>query len=343
MKYSYRKYPLHFAFDARTSRGAIQTHTAYIIEVSDGVKTGLGEASPLTGLSIDAVPEFESYLQDCLAQLTEGKKLAHLDLVNWPALKFGLETAIQDFENGGLKIFETNHWLMGKPLPINGLVWMNEIPSMFAQAISKVNEGYTHIKFKVGALQFDDECEMLYHFRKKFDAATIQIRLDANGAFALDEVQYKLTELSKFGIHSIEQPIQKGNWEAMAETIAHSPISIALDEELIGVDVWNQGATLMKICKPAFLILKPTLIGGIANANEWIRLAQSFGKDWWATSALESNIGLNRIAQWCSSTLNPMPQGLGTGSLYTNNFVAPFEAKAGMLSYDKTRTWQLPF
>ena len=343
MKYSYRKYPLHFAFDARTSRGAIQTHTAYIIEVSDGAKTGLGEASPLAGLSIDAVPEFETFLQESLNRLSEGEKLSSLNLENWPALNFGLETALLDFENGGQKIFEPNHWIKGKAIPINGLVWMNEIPSMFEQAISKVKEGYTHIKFKVGALQFDDECEMLYHFRKKFDAASVQIRLDANGAFAVDEVAYKLDELSKFGIHSIEQPIQKGNWEAMAENIALSPISIALDEELIGVDVWSQGHQLMKICKPDFLILKPTLIGGITNANEWIRLAQSFGKDWWATSALESNIGLNRIAQWCSSTNNTMPQGLGTGSLYTNNFIAPFEASAGMLTYQKTRTWQLPF
>jgi o-succinylbenzoate synthase len=343
MKYTYKKYPLHFAFDARTSRGEIKTHFAYIIEVSDSHKIGLGEASPLAGLSIDAVPEFEMHLQECLMQLSAGKKLSSLDLVNWPALKFGLETALQDFENGGLKKFEPNHWLEGNPISINGLVWMNEIPSMFEQAISKVNEGYIHIKFKVGALNFDEECEMLFNFRKKFDAASVQIRLDANGAFPIAEVQYKLKELSKFGIHSIEQPIQKGNWDAMAETIFQSPIPIALDEELIGVDVWSQGNNLMKICKPDFLILKPTLIGGIANANEWIRIAQSFGIDWWATSALESNIGLNRIAQWCSSTHNALPQGLGTGSLYTNNFIAPFEASAGMLRYDKTKTWQLPF
>lgn len=343
LKFSYTKYPLQFAFDARTSRGSIQTHLAYLIEVSDGKTKGIGEASPLEGLSIDAVPTFETQLQYFLNELALGKQLNDLDLRNWPAIKFGLETALLDFNNGGLKLFELNNWVKGKPIPINGLVWMNQTDSMLEQAISKVKQGYAHIKFKVGALNFDDECNMLYDFRKHYPANEVQIRLDANGAFSTQEALEKLHVLSQFHIHSIEQPIPAGNWQAMASITAQSPFPIALDEELIGIDVWSKGNELLKNCLPNYLILKPTLIGGIANANEWIRLANQYQMGWWATSALESNIGLNRIAQWCSSTQSSLPQGLGTGSLYTNNFDAPFQAGAGFLSYDLAKTWKLPF
>jgi O-succinylbenzoate synthase len=341
--YSYTKYPLQFAFDARTSRGAIHTHIAYLIQVSDGTKRGIGEASPLAGLSIDAVPEFEAHLQFCLNELAQGKPLKSLELESWPALHFGLETAIADFHNGGCQLFEPNNWVKGVPIPINGLVWMNQIDQMFEQAIAKAQQGYSHIKFKVGALDFEQECSMLSQFRKQYDASKVHIRLDANGAFSISDAVTKLEALSHFQIHSIEQPIPKGNWDAMATIVQESAIPIALDEELIGIDVWSEGNTLMKSCMPDYLILKPTLIGGITNANEWIRLAHHYNKGWWATSALESNIGLNRIAQWCSSTCTTIPQGLGTGSLYTNNFESPFTAAAGLLTFDSAKTWQLPF
>ncbi len=343
MKYSFTKYPLQFAFDARTSRGPIQTHMAYLITITDGNKRGIGEASPLAGLSIDAVPDFEIQLQFFLSELASGKQLEELDLQLWPAIHFGLETAIADFENGGYQMFEPNNWVKGKPIPINGLVWMHQADQMLAQAIAKAQQGYTHIKFKVGALNFEAECNMLNEFRKLYSASKVQIRLDANGAFSKIEVLEKLQVLSQFHIHSIEQPIPAGNWDDMAALIQKSPIPIALDEELIGIDVWSKGNELINHCMPDYLILKPTLIGGIAIANEWIRLAQHYQKGWWATSALESSIGLNRIAQWCSSTGSNIPQGLGTGSLYKNNFESPFTASAGFLSYDLAKKWKLPF
>ena len=343
MKYSYTKYPLQFAFDARTSRGPIQTHVAYLITITDGNKRGIGEASPLVGLSIDAVPSFEKQLQFFLNELASGKQFTDLDLKMWPAIQFGLETAIADFDNGGHQLFEPNDWVHGTPIPINGLVWMQQADQMLTQAITKVQQGYTHIKFKVGALHFEEECNLLNEFRKLYSASEVQIRLDANGAFSKNEALEKIQELSQFHIHSIEQPIPNGNWDAMAALIQESPIPIALDEELIGIDVWSKGNELMKNCMPDYLILKPTLIGGITNANEWIRLSQVYQKGWWATSALESSIGLNRIAQWCSSTGSIIPQGLGTGSLYSNNFESPLTANAGFLSYDLAKTWKLPF
>ena len=342
--YTYIKHQLQFNFEARTSRGEIKTHDAFIIIANDKLNNrfGIGEASPLTGLSIDSIPDFEIQLQAILLQLNEGVSLSNIDLQNFPSIRFALEAAQLNLQFENKAVYFNNNWINSGAIPINGLVWMNESESMLKEAIEKAEKGFDCIKFKIGALDFDEECRMLEKFRKSFSDSRVQIRLDANGAFLPDEALYKLKELNRFSVHSIEQPIRQKQWDAMQEIIAKSPIDIALDEELIGLDVFSEGKKLMDYLKPDYLILKPTLIGGLGVADEWIKWTTYFNKSWWATSALESNIGLNIIAQWCSTKESRMHQGLGTGSLYHNNFEAPFVAEKGYLFYIPSDSWKFP-
>ncbi|MFY8021047.1 MAG: o-succinylbenzoate synthase [Bacteroidia bacterium] len=344
ISYRYIKHTLQFNFEARTSRGEIKTHDAYIIIAHDKLtnRFGLGEAAPLSGLSIDSTPDFEIKLQEILLQLNEGVSISNIELQKFPSIQFALEAAHLNLQFETKAHYFHNNWMDSQAIPINGLVWMSESKSMLKEALEKAEKGFDCIKFKIGALDFDEECRMLEQFRKSFSDSKVQIRLDANGAFLPDDALLKLKELNRFVIHSIEQPIKQNQWEAMQELIAKSPINIALDEELIGVDVFTEGKKLMEFLKPHYLILKPSLIGGLKTAEEWIRWTEYFNKSWWATSALESNIGLNIIAQWCSTKNNKMHQGLGTGSLYKNNFDAPFLVENGYLFYIPSQSWKLP-
>ena len=192
-------------------------------------------------------------------------------------------------------------------------------------------------------MDFDEECRLLESFRKKYSAFKIELRLDANGAFSTDNALEKLKVLARFDIHSIEQPIKAKQQEWMQELCSKTPIPIALDEELIGIDPTIDGEALLKFINPQYIIIKPTLIGGFANANSWINHALKHEIGWWATSALESNIGLNAIAQWCSTKVVKLPQGLGTGYLYTNNINAPLFVQSGYLYYKPHATWVMPF
>jgi o-succinylbenzoate synthase len=342
---SYRvfKRSLEFSFEAKTSRGAIQTHDAYILKgsTSNGI-IGWGEASPLKGLSIDALPHFESTLLEIVNQLNQGIDARELDLEKLPAINFALETIKKDIENGGKMLVYNSDFNKGKPQYMNGLVWMNTPHTMLQEAILKVKSGYDCIKFKIGAHQHDEECKMLEQFRMHFDANKVQIRLDANGAFLTDEALLKLKDLDKFSIHSIEQPIAPKQIEAMQEICAKSPIPIALDEELIGLNPSTDGKKVLQKIRAKYLILKPTLLGGLTITDEWINTAESCNMNWWATSALESNIGLNAIAQYTATKNNKLPQGLGTGALYLNNFDTPLLAEKGFLHYIASKKWAFP-
>lgn len=340
--FTYKKHVLLFNKPATTSRGSLQNHTVYyIIKHHANLNIyGIGEAAPLVGLSIDAVDNFEVQLQNILNNLNNGVLLKNIDLAAWPAIEFAIETALADLNFGGNRKIFDNSFIQNKPIPINGLVWMNQAQEMLQEAEQKIAAGFNCIKFKIGALDFDEECRLLESIRKKHNAFKLEIRTDANGAFANADVFEKLNELKRFDIHSIEQPIKAKQASFMQEVCAKSPINVALDEELIGVEK-SDIASLLHFIKPRYLILKPTLIGGLAKSKIWIDHAHQQGIDWWFTSALESNIGLNAIAQYCSSLNTQLPQGLGTGSLYKNNITSPLEVANGFLKYNTNKPWQL--
>lgn len=339
---SYIRHELTFKKQARTSRGAMENHVVYYVILKEGDRAGYGEAAPLKGLSIDDRPDFEQKLNECITWINGGLPVDALSLAEFPSLQFAFETASRSLQfDEAFTVFE-NSFIHGNPIKINGLVWMGSRDEMLEEAFAKAEEGFNCIKFKVGALDFDEECRMLEAFRKRYSAFKIELRLDANGAFATDDAIQKLKELSRFDIHSIEQPIQAKQQDYMHELCLQTPISIALDEELIGEDVTKDGDALLKFMKPQFIILKPTLIGGFEAADQWIKYAQKYDIGWWATSALESNIGLNAIAQWCSTYETDLPQGLGTGSLYSNNIISPLNVQNGYLHYNKKASWSFP-
>ena len=337
---SYIKHELQFLKPARTSRGEMQTHSVYYITLNNGNAIGTGESAPLKGLSIDAIDGLEKTIKQFCLQINEGFHPLELDIEKFPSVRFAFECALKGLENSTEHILFDTDFIKGKGIPINGLVWMDSSDEMLKQAFKKVEEGFECIKFKVGALDFDEECRMLETFRKKYSHSKTEIRLDANGAFTTDEALRKLKELSRFDIHSIEQPIKSKQVEMMQEICASSKIPIALDEELIGADVMTEGKILLQFIKPQYLILKPTLLGGFTLSEQWIKYADELNIGWWATSALESNIGLNAIAQWTSSLQTSLPQGLGTGSLYKNNIQSPLKVKAGFVFYENNLKWQ---
>ncbi len=322
---------LEFKRPATTSRLTLKEHTVYYIFLTKNNITGTGEAAPLKGLSVDDVPDFELRLQAICDQINQGIAIENIDLTNLPSIQFALETALLDLQNGGRKIlFDTSFTRSEKPILMNGLVWMNDSRTMLTEAFEKVELGYTTIKFKVGALDFDEECRMLESFRKRYNEWKVEIRLDANGAFPNSDALQMLKDLNRFHIHSMEQPIKAGKWEAMQELCAMTPIAIALDEELIGQ---KPDTKMLLFIKPKYLVLKPTLLGGLRVADEWISICKKLEIGWWVTSALESNIGLNAIAQWVSQFDNPLPQGLGTGGLYVKNWEMPLQIYEGNLHY----------
>ena len=337
---SYIKHELQFLKPAKTSRGEMQTHPVYYITLKNGITIGIGEAAPLKGLSVDAIDGLEEKIKQFCMLINEGIHPFELDIGKFPSARFAFECALKDLENPTEHILFDTDFIRGKGIPINGLVWMDSSDEMLKQAFKKVDEGFDCIKFKVGALDFDEECRMLETFRKKYSHSKIEIRLDANGAFATDEALRQLKELERFDIHSVEQPIKSKQIEMMQEICAISKIPVALDEELIGVDVLTEGKKLLQLIKPKFIILKPTLLGGFSLSEQWIKYADELNIGWWATSALESNIGLNAIAQWTSSLQTSLPQGLGTGSLYKNNIQSPLKVKAGFIFYENFLNWQ---
>ena len=343
---------LRFNFPARTSRGALTEHTAYYLHLTDAAvpgRQGLGEAAPLAGLSPDFGPSFSrKVVQLCSWFNRQGfRELAPDDApalvgAEWPALRFALETAALDWQHGGHHRIFDNAFSRGKAgIPINGLVWMGDAAFMREQIRKKLAEGYTCLKLKIGSLDFATELALLAEIRAEAGPEQLTLRVDANGAFSPTEAPRRLEQLAAFALHSIEQPIGAGQWEAMAALCRSSPVPIALDEELIGVTEPARQEALLAQVRPQYLILKPTLLGGLRAAHHWSTLAARHGAGWWLTSALESNVGLNAISQFAGThALAGFPQGLGTGQLYHNNVGAPLHIRAGALYYSPTESWE---
>jgi o-succinylbenzoate synthase len=353
LKFSYLKRNLIFRFDAGTSRGVLKTRAVYWIKcwnTSDQTVVGWGEAAPLVGLSPDYRVDFEQRLQEQLEEAekqswpkTEDELLLLIqDLIPFdlPSIRFGLETAVLDLLNSGQKrIFPNRFFDDQLPIPINGLIWMGDRDFMLRQIDQKLEEGFDCIKMKIGAIDFEQELELLGYIRERVTPEKMVLRVDANGAFSVQEAFSKLERLAAYSLHSIEQPINAGQWQAMRDLCQATPLPIALDEELIGV---KEKAELLDAIFPQHIILKPTLVGGILETREWIRLAEERGIGWWMTSALESNIGLNAISQLASSLHPSIPQGLGTGKLYHNNLDSPLQVHSRQIHYNTNIPWEVP-
>jgi o-succinylbenzoate synthase len=292
---------------------------------------GIGECAPLPNLSCDDVPQYEEVLQQACSRVAREGNIPTESLRNYPSILFGLETALRHYETGSLALWDTPFSRGEAGIPINGLIWMGNFEEMYRQIEAKMEAGYRCIKLKIGAIDFDAELTLLKHIRSRFSVKDIELRVDANGAFSPAEAMHKLDALSKLDLHSIEQPIRAGQWEEMARLTARTPLPIALDEELIGHNLPEIKQELLSTIRPQYIILKPSLHGGICGSNEWIAEAEKQNIGWWVTSALESNIGLNAIAQWCATLHNALPQGLGTGQLFTDNIDLPLEIRKDCL------------
>lgn len=333
-KIEIRPYKLQFKRPAGTSRGVYYDHQVWFVilrSMVDKSHVGVGECAPLFDLSSDYGDDYEERLRLFADKFEQSGEIDFESLSDYPSILFGFETALRHFNQGSLRLWNTPFTRGEVGIPINGLIWMGDFDYMYQQIESKLAAGFRCIKLKIGAIEFDKEIVLLRHIRQHFSSDVIELRVDANGAFSPKEALVKLELLSEFDIHSIEQPIRQGQWAEMRNLTRSTPIPIALDEELIGVNRLDKKKDLLETISPQYIILKPTLHGGFKGAEEWIHLANSMGIKWWITSALESNVGLNAIAQWCSTLDNPLPQGLGTGSLYTNNVEFPLEIRRDCL------------
>ncbi len=336
----YKEYVLKFKFPAGTSRGVLVHKKSWFIIIEKDDIEGIGECSIIPELSPDDTSGLKAKITDLCLFINQGNNPHDFELKGFPALKFALETAMNDLNEGGRRVLYATEFTEGKrPIPINGLIWMGDEEFILNQIKEKVNSGYTCLKLKIGASDFESELKLIQQIRMKF--SDIEIRLDANGGFKTHEIFTKIEQLSKFGIHSLEQPVKPGHIAEMSSICRNSPIPIALDEELIGIYDSDEKQKLIQLIKPAYLILKPSLLGGIEAAYDWITLASEAGIGWWVTSALESNIGLNAIAQWVSTLDTKMVQGLGTGQLYENNISSPLIIKNSDLYYLAEEGWNL--
>ncbi|RLD90681.1 MAG: o-succinylbenzoate synthase [Bacteroidetes bacterium] len=339
LKADYKKITLIFKRPGGTSRGVLTTKDSWILSVRDTNNPdiiGTGECSIIYGLSSDPMSTYEAKLNELSHRINE---FPEVDLSEYPSIRFGLEIALSDLQSGGKKLLFPSSFTMGKKgIPINGLVWMGEFEFMRQQIIDKLEAGYDCVKLKIGAIDFNKELALLKMIRKDFGKTELELRVDANGAFSADDALEKLKQLSEYHIHSVEQPVRQHQWQEMAELCRLSPIDIALDEELIGLKD-NEVTTMLETIKPGYIILKPSLLGGLRRSEFFIEQAEKQGVAWWVTSALESNIGLNAIAQWTATLNNPMPQGLGTGQLYTNNFTSPLYIDKAQLFYHPDTEW----
>ncbi len=339
MKASYHKYILHFKKPSGTSRGIMNEKETWFIILEEKGKKGVGECGLLRGLSCDDRLDYEEKLKWVCENIHLGEEKLWESLLEFPSIQFGIEMAFQSLQSEDPFILFPSDFTNGqKSIPINGLIWMGEEAFMKEQIEAKLADGFHCIKLKIGAIDFDIELQLLQYIRHNYTPEQIEIRVDANGAFDSNTALTKINQLSGFKLHSIEQPIEKNQHDRMSELCKITPIPIALDEELIGVFTLEEKEALLQKIKPQFIILKPSFIGGFRGTKQWIDLADKYQIGWWITSALESNVGLNAIAQWTYLQNNSMPQGLGTGALYWNNFESPLEVKNGNL-WHKTKNW----
>lgn len=341
MKINYTKYQLHFNRPAGTSRGVYKSRWVWFVIIEDNDVKGTGECAPLPGLSAETPQEVEQLLNEICKNpdrfLQNPALYQHISSV-----RFAIECALLDLHHGGRGLLFSNDFSKGKKaIPINGLIWMGNMDFMQKQIDEKLEAGNRCIKLKIGALNFDDELLLLQKIRKRHSAKDLTLRVDANGAFAPKDAMRKLDQLSKHGIHSIEQPIAPGQWCELEQICKKTPLPIALDEELIGLINRQDKQNLLEQIKPQYLVLKPSLHGGISGCDEWIKWANKYNTGWWITSYLESNVGLNAIAQWTFSKNVRMHQGLGTGQLFTNNIDSPLEVRGENLWYNTEKDFEL--
>ena len=336
----YYKHILEFKRPSGTSRGILHSKETWFIVLIDDDRTGIGECGLLRGLSVDDRPDYEAKLAWVCANIHLGKASLLADLTEFPSIQMGLECAYLSMNSGNIFSLFSNEFSNGQAqIPINGLIWMGDDQFMLDQVEQKLSEGFSCIKMKVGAIAFEKELSILKSIRKRYAKDEMVLRVDANGAFGEDALE-KLTQLADLDIHSIEQPLPKGHGQEMRKLCQASPLPIALDEELIGVFTKEERIAVLEEIQPQYIILKPSFIGGFSGAEQWLKLAKARGIAAWVTSALESNIGLNAIAQWTYDHQFEGHQGLGTGGLFTNNFPSPMVIKNGYLSIDKTLQWK---
>ena len=328
---TFKQYLLQFKNPSGTSRGVLHTKETFFLEILEGDKKGIGECALFRGLSFDDVPDYEEKLTWLCENINQDSAYLKKELLHFPSIWFGYEQAILNVKHGENLYFPSDFTEGKSSIKINGLIWMGNVDFMQTQIEEKLELGFDCIKLKIG-VDWNSEKEILRKLREKFPKEQLELRVDANGGFTFEEAKTVLNELDELGIHSIEQPIKAGNLEEMKLLCATTPTPIALDEELIGVVDFEQKRKLLEKIKPQYIILKPALIGGFSGTDEWISLAENLGIGWWITSALESNIGLNAIAQYTFTKGNKMPQGLGTGGLFTNNFESNLQLEGDLLS-----------
>ncbi|WP_133711845.1 o-succinylbenzoate synthase [Myroides indicus] len=340
MKASFKRYILHFKRPSGTSRGILTEKETWLLKVEKDGKCGIGECGILRSLSFDDRPDYEEKLKWVVDNIHLGKEWLWELLRDYPSIQFGVEQAFLSLENSNPFVLFPSEFTQGdKSITINGLIWMGEESFMKEQIDEKLKQGFSCVKLKIGAIDFEKELELLRYIRQFYPPEKIELRLDANGGFDYSCALDRLLEISEFNVHSIEQPIKQRQYDSMSELCKRTPLPIALDEELIGVVDLEEKRKLLDKIKPQYIILKPSLVGGIKGSLEWIELANELKIGWWITSALESNIGLNAIAQWTYTLKTTLPQGLGTGALYTNNFSSPLIVKNGALWYNPDLSW----
>lgn len=346
MTATFQKHILNFKRPSGTSRGVLNSKETYFLILKTEESFGVGECGLLRGLSIDDRPDYEEELAGVCENIELGVSEADLyeALQEFPSIQFGVETAFKSLHSKNpFELFPSEFTRGEAAIPINGLVWMGDKVFMKEQISEKLKQGFTCIKMKIGAIDFNTELELLKSIRKEFSASEVELRVDANGAFPKNVALEKLKVLSDLQLHSIEQPIKQGQWQEMARLCEETPLPIALDEELIGIFSEEEKSKLLDTIKPQFIILKPSLIGGFRGSDSWINLADKYSAGWWITSALESNVGLNAISQYTFIKNSKLPQGLGTGSLYTNNIDSPLEVSNGALNYSQSTGWIFNF
>jgi len=341
MKASFKKYTLHFRQPSGTSRGVYTTRDSWFIFLSDGLNTGIGECAPLPDLSIESPKAMGAKLLQVCEQINYFISVPE-EFNSWPSIRFGIETAMLDLKNGGQQLLFPSAFTRGEQgIPINGLIWMGTPEFMKQQIRAKLDAGFRCIKMKIGAIDFETEFNLLKDIRKEFSPKEITLRVDANGTYSYKAALENLKRLSDLELHSIEQPIESGRWEEMARLCELSPVPIGLDEELIGAFNPKEQRQIAQQIHPAYFILKPSLHGGLAGCQKWIDLAHEQDIGWWVTSALESNIGLNAIAQWTFQLSISTEQGLGTGQLFTNNFDSPLQIEGDQLWFSPDKKWAI--
>lgn len=323
----------HFRQPAGTSRGVYTERRSWMLELTSDEypgRVGIGECAPLPQLSCDDTPEYEKTLRAVCDRFEHEGVVNYPMMRPYPSMLFGLETALLNLQRGSDILFDNAFSRGEEGIVINGLVWMGSQQEMLGRIEEKLKQGFHCIKLKIGAIDFELELDMVRRIRDRFSRSEVELRVDANGAFEFDEALYKLELIAQYAIHSIEQPIKPNQWGYMAELCRESPLPIALDEELIGINMPEMKAHVLNIIKPAYIVLKPSLHGGMKGVREWVDIAAKQGIRSWITSALESNVGLNAIAQLAADiygTNNIMPQGLGTGLLFTDNIPMGLEIR----------------